>query len=70
MKLFSLFLFFCSVQGAGIAQSVQRQATGRTAGVRFPARAGEFSTLHSVQICSGAHTVSYPISTGGFFPVG
>jgi hypothetical protein len=31
---------------AGIAQSVERQATGYTAGFRFPAEAIDFSLLH------------------------
>jgi hypothetical protein len=38
-----------------IALSVQRQATGRMARVRFPARVKYFSLLCSVQIDSGAH---------------
>jgi hypothetical protein len=30
----------------------------------------DFSLLHSVQTDSGAHPVSYPMGTGGFFPRG
>jgi len=33
-------------------------------GVRFPAGAGNFSLLHYVQIRSGAHSASYPLSPG------
>jgi hypothetical protein len=52
--------------GAAIAQSIQRWATGCTAGVRFPTWARHFSLLHSVQTGSGAHPASYPMGTGDF----
>jgi hypothetical protein len=42
-----------------LAQSVQRRFTNRTAKVRFPARATDFSLLHTAQRDSGAH--SFPI---------
>jgi hypothetical protein len=45
-------------------QSIQRQATGWTAGARFSVRAKNLSLLHSVQTGSGAHAASYPTSTG------
>jgi hypothetical protein len=38
--------------------------------VRFPARAGNFSLHHRVQNGSGAHLVSYLMSTRNSFPVG
>jgi hypothetical protein len=38
--------------------------------VRFPAVAGNFSLHHRVQNGSGAHPVSYPMGTEGFFPGG
>jgi hypothetical protein len=28
----------------------------------------DFSLLHSIQTCSGAHLASYPMGTGGSFP--
>jgi hypothetical protein len=53
--------------GAGIAQSVQRLATGwTTEGSEFESRWGqEFSLLHVVQTGSGVHPTSYPMGTGG-----
>jgi hypothetical protein len=51
-------------KGAGIAQSVLRQATGWTAGVGVRT----ISVLHSVQIGSGADPASYPKGTGVLFP--
>jgi hypothetical protein len=37
----------------------------------FDSRQGEgFSLLLSVQVSSGAHSASYPVSTGGDFPSG
>jgi hypothetical protein len=54
------------MQGVGIAQSVQRRATGWTTGVRFPA-GQDFSLLHSVQTGSGAHLAPYPMDTGDPF---
>jgi hypothetical protein len=46
---------------AGIAQSVQRRATGLMAGVRIPPRAREHSLLHSVQTGCGIHPTSHPV---------
>jgi hypothetical protein len=43
-------------------------ATGCTDGVRFPARARDFSLLHSVQTASGAHPVSYTMDSGVVHP--
>jgi hypothetical protein len=57
-----------SYQGAGLAPSVWRLATGRTAESSNPGRVKNF--LHVVQIGSGAHPVSYPMGTGDFFPLG
>jgi hypothetical protein len=42
----------------------------RMIGVRIPARAGNFSLRHRVQIGSGAHPASYPVGTGGSLPWG
>jgi hypothetical protein len=50
-----------------VVQSVYRRATGWIA--RFPEKQN-FSPLNSVQICSAAHTASYPMGTGGYFPGG
>jgi hypothetical protein len=49
-----------------IAQSVQRlgyRLDDRGSTVRFPARAGNFSLHHRVQIGSGARPASYPMGT-------
>jgi hypothetical protein len=40
----------------------------RAIGVRFPAKAKDFSSNLSVQTCSGAHPASCTIGTGGSFP--
>jgi hypothetical protein len=55
---------------AGVAQSVQRLATGwTTEGSEFESQYGqEFSLLHVVQTGSGAHPASYSMGTGGSFP--
>jgi hypothetical protein len=55
------------VSGAGIAQSVQRLATGwTTKRSEFEFLYGqEFSFLHVVQTGSGVHPISYPMGTGG-----
>jgi hypothetical protein len=45
-------------------QSVQRRATGLTAGIRFPSGVKDFSLLPSVQAGSGAHPASYSMGTG------
>jgi hypothetical protein len=37
----------------------------RMIGVRFPARAGNFSLRHRVQTGSGAHPASYPMGAAG-----
>jgi hypothetical protein len=50
--------------GVGIATGY-----GLEARVRFPA-VQDFSLLHSVQIGSGAHPASHPMSTGGSFAGG
>jgi hypothetical protein len=54
--------------GAGIAQTVQRLATGWTTGFCFLERGNKFFIFHSVHIGSGAYTASYPISIWGLFP--
>jgi hypothetical protein len=60
------------ISGAGIAQSVQRLATGWTIeGSEFKSQQDqEFSLLHVVQIGCGVHPTSYPMGTGGSFPGG
>jgi hypothetical protein len=40
----------------------------RGSGVRFSARAGNFSPLHRVQAGSGAHPASYQMERGAFSP--
>jgi hypothetical protein len=35
-----------------------------------PGMGNRISLLHSVYTCSGAHSVSYPMGTGGSFPSG
>jgi hypothetical protein len=56
-------------EGAGIAQSVWRLATGwMTEGLEFGSLYGqEFSVLHVVQTGSGVHPTSYPMGNGGSF---
>jgi hypothetical protein len=53
-----------------VAQSVQRLTTDRTAAVRSPTGAEEFSSNLCVQTGSGAHPASCTVGTGGFFPGG
>jgi hypothetical protein len=57
------------VSGAGIAQLVQRLATGwTTEESEFESPLGQkFTFLYIVQTGSGAHPTSYPMGTGGFF---
>jgi hypothetical protein len=56
--LFLLVLRF--IVGAGIAQSVWRQAG--------PEGPGDDALLHRVQTSSGSHPASYPLVTVGYFP--
>jgi hypothetical protein len=58
------------IRGSGIAQSVQRLATGwTTEGSEFESRYGqELSLLHVVQTGSGVHPTSYPMGMGALFP--
>jgi hypothetical protein len=39
-------------------------------GVWIPAEVGNFSHQHHFQTGSGAHSASYPMGTGGYFPGG
>jgi hypothetical protein len=55
--------FYEGVGIVGIAQSVQRRATGWTTRVRFLV-VKVFPFLHSVQTGSGAHPSSYSMGTG------
>jgi hypothetical protein len=48
------------------SSSVQRRATGWTAGFRFPSGAGDFPSLHNVQNGSVAHLTSYLRDSGGY----
>jgi hypothetical protein len=52
----------------GIALGYRLDDRGSRA--RFPAHAGNFSLHHYVQNGSGAHLVSYPMGTRGYFPGG
>jgi hypothetical protein len=47
-----------------IAHLAQRRATCRSAGVRIPAGARNFSVLHSSKTGSGAYPTSYTMSIG------
>jgi hypothetical protein len=47
------------------SQSVRRQATGWTVGVRFPAKAGGDSELRIVETGTGAHTAYSLMGTEG-----
>jgi hypothetical protein len=66
LRIRRIYTHFFILKGAGIAQSVQRLATGWTAeGSQFESRYGqEFSLLHFVRTSSGAHPASYPMGTG------
>jgi len=44
------------------------QAMGWTTTARFPTGARNLSLHHHVQTVSGAHPISYPKGTEGFFP--
>jgi len=48
---------------AVVAQSIKRQATGWTTGVRFPPWSVIFSPSPGVQTGSGTHPASYPMDT-------
>jgi hypothetical protein len=58
--------------GAWIAQSAQRLATGwMTERSEFKSRKGqEFSLFHIMQTGSGVHPTSYTVANGGLFPRG
>jgi hypothetical protein len=60
------------LEGAVIAQLVQRLATGLTTeGSDFESRYDqEFSLVHVVQTGSGVHLASYTMGTGGSFSGG
>jgi hypothetical protein len=64
------FLFVFLIIGRRDSSVGIAGTTGWTAGVRLPARASDFSLLHSVQNGSGSHPVSNPMATGGSFPGG
>jgi hypothetical protein len=53
-----------------VAQSVQCLTTDRTAGVRSPTEAEDFSSNVCVQAGPGAHPASCTVGTGGSFPGG
>jgi hypothetical protein len=61
------YILHTNMTGAGIAQSVWRQATGWTAkGSEFESQWGqEFSLLHIIQTGSGIHPASYPMGMWG-----
>jgi hypothetical protein len=51
------------INWAATAQIVQRWVMGWTSRIRFPARARNYSPLHSVKMSSGAHLFSCPMGT-------
>jgi hypothetical protein len=53
-----------------VAQSVQCLTTDRTAGVRPPTEAEDYSSTLCVQSGSGAHPASCTMGAGGSFPGG
>jgi hypothetical protein len=55
---------------AGAVQSAQRLTTDRTAGVRSPTEAEDFSSTLCVQTGSGVHPAFCTMGTGGSFPGG
>jgi hypothetical protein len=54
------------VVGVGIATGYGLTTEGSELKFRW---GQEFSLLHVVQTCSGVHPTSYPIGTGGSFPL-
>jgi hypothetical protein len=70
IPVFERAKIFWNLLGAGIAQSVQRLATGwPTEGSEFESRwCQEFSLRYVVQTGSGVHPTYYPMDTGGSFP--
>jgi hypothetical protein len=62
-----------TILGARICQPVYRldyELYDRGVGVRFPAGARDFTTLHNVQTSSGVHLASCTMGTAGSFPGG
>jgi hypothetical protein len=49
-------------------ETASRYSDRLRAGVRFPAEAGDYSLLHSIQTGSGAHSGSYRMGREGSFP--
>jgi hypothetical protein len=67
-----LAIYFVNFIGLQSRESSDGIALGyglddRGSGVRFPARAGNFSLHHRVQNGSGAHPASYPMGNRGCF---
>jgi hypothetical protein len=55
---------------AGVAQSIQRLGYGPDDWGSIPGRGNDgFLSRHCVQAISGVHPPSYPIGTGGSYPM-
>jgi hypothetical protein len=70
----TVFVFFKArcicITVSRVAQSVKWLVTERTAGVRSPTGAEDFSSNLCVQTGSGAHPASCTVGNGGSFPGG
>jgi hypothetical protein len=54
-------------RGSAVGIATVYELDDRGVGVRVPV-GSEFSLLHIVQNCFGAHSASYPVGTRGSFP--
>jgi hypothetical protein len=59
---------FCMGRDSSVGIATDYELDDRMIGVRLPAEAGNFSLRHRIQIGSGAHLASHPMSTGVSFP--
>jgi hypothetical protein len=67
-QLHNYLVYYVIFIEAEIAQSVWRQATGWTVGLRSQEGTRDFCVLHSIQTGSGAHPAPHPTGNGGSLP--
>jgi len=69
-EFFVILLFSLALNSQGISLSIGTgyRLDDQGSGVRFLVGAGNVSLLYCIQIGSGAHTTSCPMSTQGSFP--
>jgi hypothetical protein len=58
----------CKSHGSLVGIATGYGLDDQGSGVRFSARAENFSLLHHVQTCSDAHPSTYPMGIGDSFP--